>query len=171
MNAKSKIYKNSERKKYNLTTSQRDKYREISRNSRLAKLAAEKGTLKKVHEINHPKLFPELLMPQKKKNGLRCLSLFSGGGGLDLGFDYAGYSHVASYASGVQSNRKKASAFPAKFGHFRLSVQDCGIIQGFLESWKFAGAVYQILGQIGNSVSPPVAYAVAVNVAKALNGV
>ena len=400
MNAKSKIDKNSERRKYHLTASQRDRYREISRNSRLAKLAAEEGTLKKVHQINHPKLFPELLMPQKERNGLRCLSLFSGGGGLDLGFDYAGYSHVASYelipicgetlkhnrpqwsifgglkngdvknidwniyqgkvdvvhggppcqpfsvageqkgqedernmwgefnravntikprafvaenvlglmnpkfagfvekyilgqlqdykikmfemhtadfgvpqrrrrvffvgfrskedfakfsepevthswnhfkkspnnkiidlnifdcskpktmgvreslglpdvnfddlaptirsaftgkrnttsilnssasqktwadmeiwASGVQSNREKASAFPAKFEHFRLSVQDCGIIQGFPESWKFAGAVYQILGQIGNSVSPPVAYAVAVNVAKALNTV
>ena len=75
------------------------------------------------------------------------------------------------WASGVQSNREKASAFPAKYAHFRLSVQDCGIIQGFPESWKFAGAVYQILGQIGNSVSPPVAYAVAVNVAKALNTV
>lgn len=29
--------------------------------------------------------------------GLRALSLFSGGGGLDLGFDRAGYEHVASY--------------------------------------------------------------------------
>ena len=400
MNAKSKIYKNSARKRYDLTVSQRDRYREISRNSRLAKLAAEEGTVERVHEINNPRLSPELLMPQKEKNGLRCLSLFSGGGGLDLGFDRAGYCHVASYelipicgetlklnrpqwsifsglengdvknadwtvykgkvdvvhggppcqpfsiageqkgkedernmwdefnravntikprafvaenvlglmnpkfkgfvkkyileelqdykitmfemhtadygvpqrrrrvffigfrskkdfdkffqpeathswnrfkksknnriidlnildaskpntmgvreslglpnlnfddlaptirsaftgkrnttsilnssasqkswadmeiwASGVQSNREKASAFPAKFNHFRLSVQDCGIIQGFPESWKFAGAVYQILGQIGNSVSPPVAYAVAVKVAKALNDV
>ena len=400
MDSKSKIYKNAERKKYNITTAQRNEYRKISQDSRLAKLAAEKGILEKVHDINHPKLFPESLMPQREKNGLRCLSLFSGGGGLDLGFDYAGYSHVASYelipicgetlkinrpqwsvfsglkngdvtnvdwniyrgkvdvihggppcqpfsiageqrgkedernmwgefnravntikprafiaenvlglmnpkfegfvkkyileelksykikmfemhtadygvpqrrrrvffvgfrnkkdftrftqpeathswdrfrkpknnkvvnlnifdcgkpytmgvreslglsdvnfddlaptirsaftgkrnttsilnssagqkawgdmeiwASGVQSNRERASAFPAKFDHFRLSVQDCGIIQGFPESWKFAGAVYQILGQIGNSVSPPVAYAVAVNVAKALNTV
>ena len=400
MDSKSKIYKNAERKKYNITIAQRNKYRKISQNSRLAKLAAEKGILEKVHDINYPKLLPESLMPQKEKNNLRYLSLFSGGGGLDLGFDYAGYSHVASYelipicgetlklnrpqwsvfsgledgdvtrvdwsiyrgkvdvihggppcqpfsiageqkgkeddrnmwgefnravntikprafiaenvlglmnpkfegfvkkyileelklykikmfemhtadygvpqrrrrvffvgfrnkkdlikfiqpeathswnrfkklkdnravnlnifdygkpntmgvreslglsninfddlaptirsgftgkrnttsilnssagqkawgdmeiwASGVQSSREKASAFPAKFDHFRLSVQDCGIIQGFPESWKFAGAVYQILGQIGNSVSPPVAYAVAVNVAKAFNTV
>lgn len=399
MNDRSNVYKNTERKKYNITTAQRNEYRKRSQDSRLAKLAAEKGIFKKVHDINYPKLFPELLMPQKEKNGLRCLSLFSGGGGLDLGFDCAGYAHVASYelipicgetlklnrpqwsvfsglengdvtnvdwsiyrgkvdvihggppcqpfsiageqkgkedernmwgefnraiktikprafvaenvlglmnpkfegfvkkyileelkfykikmfemhtadygvpqrrrrvffvgfrnnkdfikftqpkpthswgrfkktkdkivnlnifncskpntmgvreslglsdinfddlaptirsaftgkrnttsilnssasqrnwgemevwASGVQSNREKASAFPAKFGHFRLSVQDCGIIQGFPESWKFRGAVYQILGQIGNSVSPPVAYAVAVNVAKALNAV
>lgn len=400
MNDRSDIYKNIERKKYNITNAKRNQYKKISYNSRLAKLAAEKGILEKVHDINHPKLFPEFLMSQQKKNGLKCLSLFSGGGGLDLGFDYAGYSHVASYelipicgetlklnrpqwsifsgleegdvtnvnwdiykgkvdvihggppcqpfsvageqkgkedernmweefsraintikprafvaenvlglmspkfdgfvkkyileelksykikmfemhaadygvpqrrrrvffvgfrnkkdfirfikpepthswdrfkrskqnkifnlnifdydkpqtmgvreslglpdinfddlaptirsaftgkrnttsilnssagqkswgdmkiwASGVQSNREKASAFPAKFGHFRLSVQDCGIIQGFPENWEFAGAVYQILGQIGNSVSPPVAYAVAVNVAKALNAV
>lgn len=400
MDAKSKIHKNTKRRKHNITIAQRNEYRKISQDSRLAKLAAEKGIIEKVHDINHPKLFPELLMPQKEKNGLSFLSLFSGGGGLDLGFDYAGYSHVASYelmpicgetlklnrpqwsvfsglkngdvtnvdwsiyrgnidvihagppcqpfsiageqkgkedernmwgefnravntikprafiaenvlglmtpkfegfvkkyileelksytikmfemhtadygvpqirrrvffvgfrnkkdfvrfvkpeathlwdrfrrtkdkkilnmsifdyhkphtmgvreslglsdinfddlaptirsaftgkrnttsilnssasqkawgdmkiwASGVQSNREKASAFPAKFDHFRLSVQDCGIIQGFPESWRFAGAVYQILGQIGNSVSPPVAYAVAVNVAKALNTV
>lgn len=432
MDAKSKVYKNTARKTYDITTAQRNKYRKISQDSRLAKLAAERGILEKIHDVNHPKLFPELLMPQKDKNGLKCLSLFSGGGGLDLGFDYAGYSHVASYelipicgetlklnrpqwsifsglkngdvtnvdwsiyrgkvdvihggppcqpfsiageqkgkedkrnmwgefnravntikprafvaenvlglmnpkfegfvkkhileelksyritmfemhtadygvpqrrrrvffvgfrnkkdftrftqpeathswdrfkkskgnkiittevehapcegqlpkeakllrndgamrrfpsvnlnifdcekpytmgvrkslglsdinfddlaptirsaftgkrnttsilnssagqkawgdmeiwASGVQSNRERASAFPAKFAHFRLSVQDCGIIQGFPENWKFAGAVYQVLGQIGNSVSPPVAYAVAVNVAKALNTV
>jgi DNA (cytosine-5)-methyltransferase 1 len=400
MNAKSKIYKNAERKQYNITTTKRNEYRKISQDSRLAKLAAEKGILEKIHDINNPKLIPELLMPQKDQNGLRYLSLFSGGGGLDLGFDYAGYSHVASYElipicgetlrlnrpqwsvfsglkrgnvtnvdwsiyrdkvdvihggppcqpfsiageqkgkadernmwgefnravntikprafvaenvlglmnpkfegfvkkyileelksykikmfemhtadygvpqrrrriffvgfknpkdfvrftkpeathswerfkkpkdnkvinlnifdygkpntmgireslglsdinfddlaptirsaftgkrnttsilnssagqkswgdmeiwpNGVQSTRERASAFPAKFDHFRLSVQDCGIIQGFPETWQFAGAVYQILGQIGNSVSPPVAYAVAVNLAKALNTV
>ena len=399
MNNRYNIYKNTERKKYNITTAQRNEYRKISQDSRLAKLAAEKGILDKIHDINCPKLFPESLMPQREKNGFRYLSLFSGGGGLDLGFDCAGYSHIASYelipicgetlklnrpqwsifsglaegdvrnvdwsiykgevdvihggppcqpfsiagdqkgqkdernmwgefnravntikprafvaenvlglmnpkfdgfvekyildelksykikmfemhtadygvpqrrrrvffvgfrnkkdftrftqpeathswdrfkkpkdkiinlnifdsnkpntmgvrqslglsdinfddlaptirsaftgkrnttsilnssagqktwgdmeiwASGVQSNREKASAFPAKFDHFRLSVQDCGIIQGFPESWKFAGAVYQVLGQIGNSVSPPVAYAVAVNVAQALKAV
>ena len=94
MDAKSKIYKNTARKKYDITTAQRNKYRKISQDSRLAKLAAEQGILEKIHDVNQPKLFPELLMPQKDKNGLKCLSLFSGGGGLDLGFDYAGYSHV-----------------------------------------------------------------------------
>jgi DNA (cytosine-5)-methyltransferase 1 len=72
------------------------------------------------------------------------------------------------WPNGVQSDRKKASAFPAKNGHFRLSVQDVGLIQGFPESWRFAGAVYQVLGQIGNSVSPPIAYQVALSVVKAL---
>ncbi|WP_197740078.1 DNA cytosine methyltransferase [Vibrio taketomensis] len=36
-------------------------------------------------------------MPRLESNGLRSLSLFSGGGGLDLGFDLAGFEHVASY--------------------------------------------------------------------------
>ena len=72
------------------------------------------------------------------------------------------------WPNGVQASREKASAFPAKNNHFRLSVQDVGLIQGFPESWKFAGAVYQVLGQIGNSVSPPVAYQLAVSVASAL---
>jgi DNA (cytosine-5)-methyltransferase 1 len=36
-------------------------------------------------------------MPQMPSNGLRALSLFSGGGGLDIGFDRAGFTHVASY--------------------------------------------------------------------------
>ena len=72
------------------------------------------------------------------------------------------------WPNGVQADRKVASEFPAKNGHFRMSVQDVGVIQGFPENWKFAGAVYQALGQIGNSVAPPVAYQVAKNVALAL---
>ena len=65
------------------------------------------------------------------------------------------------WGSGVQANRGAAHKFVAKNGTFRLSVQDCGLIQGFPENWVFSGAVYQIIGQIGNSVTPPVGYAVA----------
>lgn len=390
---KQTVYKNHSRKVYNLTQAQRDKYRKISSESRLAKLDATKGLLERVHEINTPALKPEKLMPQLERCNLRALSLFSGGGGLDLGFDKAGFKHVASYElipicgetlkfnrpewkiyggpdsgdvtqidwsrhkgkvdiihggppcqpfsiageqkglndernmwgefqrainfikpkafvaenvlgllnpkfsdfvrkyiidqlgdyhivkfkmhaadfgvpqvrqrvffvgfrnkknakkfnapipthswkhlcgskqltlfcndlpktmgvraslglndiefdnlaptirsaftgkrnttsilnsaagqktwgdmeiwpNGVQADRDKASAFPAKNDHFRLSVQDVAIIQGFPESWQFKGAVYQALGQIGNSVAPPVAYQVAKNVLASLS--
>jgi len=388
-NLKTSVYKNSEKKKYILTEEKREEYRKISKESRLAKSAATKGLLNIVHKENTPYLNISSLMPQLENNGLRTLSLFSGGGGLDFGFDRAGYEHVASYElipicgetfkinrpnwkiytgldngdvtkvdwkkysnkvdiihggppcqpfsiageqkgidddrnmwgeftravnsikpkafiaenvlgllnpkfegfvkyyildelkdyhivkfemnaanygvpqirrriffvgfknkkdfkkfnipkpthhngfsktldlfsmelpqvfgvrkalglsdigydnlsptirsgftgkrnttsilnssagqeswakmeiwpNGVQKDRSKASSFPAKNGHFRLSIDDVALLQGFSEDWKFAGAVYQQLGQIGNSVAPPVAYNVAVEVSKAL---
>jgi DNA (cytosine-5)-methyltransferase 1 len=71
---------------------------------------------------------------------------------------------------GVAQSREAAHRFPPENGHFRLSVQDCALIQGFPADWQFAGAVYQVLGQIGNSVAPPVAYQVALAVRKALLG-
>jgi len=389
------VYKNTAQKVYDITDEKRDWYRKISHESRLSKISAEKGLLDCIHEVNIPHFDPDVLMPQLKSNALTAISLFSGGGGLDLGFSRAGYEHIASYElipvcqdtlvsnlkstkiycgpekgdvkkvdwsiyrrkidivhggppcqpfsiagaqkgledernmwgefsravnaikpivfiaenvpgilnpkfkgfvkkyivdqlsdysiatfemhtadygvpqirkrvffvgfksktqfkkftpprpthtwshfgkkepyytcslfdielpktagvreclglpnigfdnlaptirsaftgkrnttsilnstagqkvwgdmkiwpNGVQADRKKASQFPAKNGHFRLSVQDVGLIQGFPESWKFAGAVYQVLGQIGNSVSPPVAYQVALSVVNAL---
>jgi DNA (cytosine-5)-methyltransferase 1 len=392
MTSKINVYKNEAKRVYKLTEEQRTQYRDISRNSRLAKLAAEKGESEIHHEINIPRLDPNTLMKQLPKNGLRSLSLFSGGGGMDLGFDKAGFEHVASYelipicgntlitnrpnwnvfsgpidgdvtnvkwdkytgkidlihggppcqpfsiageqlgiqdernmwgefiraintikpkvfvaenvlgiltdkfeefvksqiisklsnyhikifqlnsvnfgvpqvrkrvffvgfkskkafdnfripestynpkttkasstidifeeekprtmgvraaiglsdigydnyaptlrsgftgkrnttsilnskasqknwadmkiwANGVQIDRLAASRFPAQDKHFRLSVQDCGIIQGFPEDWVFSGAVYQILGQLGNSVCPPVAYILAKNITEIL---
>uniref|UniRef100_UPI0040475ED7 DNA cytosine methyltransferase n=1 Tax=Polynucleobacter sp. TaxID=2029855 RepID=UPI0040475ED7 len=393
MTKKINVYKNSVKSTYDITPEKRAEYRETSQKSRLAKLDAQAGKSISIHKINKPKLNPNDLMPQLKKNGLATLSLFSGGGGLDLGFDKAGFAHIASYElipicgetlklnrpkwnvfsgpedgdvtkvswkkyagkvdvihggppcqpfsiaggqlgqndernmwgefnravntikpkafiaenvlglmgakfdwfvksqildelsdytivkfelnsanfgvpqirrrvffvgfrtkkafnkfvipepthrvingktsksigdlfetgkpeamgvrkalglksngfdsfaptirsgftgkrnttsvlnskagqnswgqlkvwpNGVQASRKAASKFPAQDDHFRLSVEDCALIQGFPEDWKFSGAVYQILGQIGNSVCPPVAYAVAVNIANAL---
>ncbi len=386
------VYKNVAQKEYDITDEKRELYRKISHESRLSKLAAQRGLHDCIHKVNVPLFNPELLMPKRKNNGLSSLSLFSGGGGLDLGFSRAGYKHIASYElipicketlssnlqcgdincgpedgdvtkadwniyqgkadivhggppcqpfsiagaqkgiddkrnmwgefsravntikpdafiaenvpgilspkfkgfvkkcifdqlsdysittfemhaadygvpqirkrvffvgfknktqlnkfipphpthiwnhlgqkgsfhtcslfdeglaktsgvrkclglpnigfdnlaptirsaftgkrnttsvlnsaagqkswgdmqiwpNGVQADRNKASAFPAKNGHFRLSTQDVALIQGFPESWVFKGAAYQILGQIGNSVSPPVAYQVAINVA------
>ena len=394
MSTKQSVYKNSSQKTYDISDKKREEYRLISQQSRLVKLAAEKGQLTSKHVVNTPVFDPNNLMVQLPQNGLRALSLFSGGGGLDLGFDKAGFEHVASYElipickdtlstnrpswtifsgteegdvtkvdwnqyegqidiihggppcqpfsiagqqkgiedernmwgefnravntikpqafvaenvlgllnpkfedfvkkyiidelsdykiikfemhaadfgvpqirkrvffvgfrnnecakrfeipkrthchhhlgnqdsnnllyldstlyktmgvreslglsyigfdnlaptirsaftgkrnttsvlnssagqkswgdmeiwpNGVQSSREKACQFPAKNDHFRLSVKDVGLIQGFPEDWNFSGAVYQILGQIGNSVSPPVAYQVAKNTAAAL---
>lgn len=388
------VYKNSAQRVYDISDEKREIYRKLSYDSRQSKLAAQQGLHNSIHGINTPLLNPNLLMPIEKSNGLSTVSLFSGGGGLDLGFCSAGYKHIASYElipicketlssnlpcgdiycgpengdvtkidwsnyqgkidvvhggppcqpfsiagaqkgitdkrnmwgefgravntikpkafvaenvpgllspkfkgfvekhilkqlsdysittfemhtadygipqirkrvffvgfrkksqldsflppqpthkwnhlgtqnlgylslfdqglqktmgvreslglpnigfdnlaptirsaftgkrnttsilnssagqkswgdmqiwpNGVQVDRNAASAFPAKNGAFRLSVQDVGLIQGFPESWKFAGAVYQVLGQIGNSVSPPIAYQVALSVSKAL---
>ncbi|NJN29613.1 MAG: DNA (cytosine-5-)-methyltransferase [Synechococcales cyanobacterium RM1_1_8] len=393
--ARLSVYKNEARKEYNLSPEQREEYRRTSHESRMAKLNAVKRLHERVHVINTPLLDPLSLMPQLDQHGLTALSLFSGGGGLDLGVSRAGYRHIASYElipicketlrlncpdwkvyggpeegdvtqinwqpyvgeidvihggppcqpfsiageqkglhdernmwgefnravntikpsafiaenvlgllnpkfndfvkkfiidqlseysivkfemhaadfgvpqvrrrvffvgfrklaafkdfkipqathswrhlqkqnqpislslfeaslpktmgvrealglthidydalaptirsgftgkrnttsilnssagqkswgemkiwpNGVQESRESASAFPAKHQHFRLSIQDVALLQGFPESWHFSGAVYQRLGQIGNSVVPPVAYHVAKNVLEAL---
>jgi DNA (cytosine-5)-methyltransferase 1 len=80
------------------------------------------------------------------------------------------WSDLRIWPSGVQSTHAIAVAYPPENGHFRLSVPDCALLQGFPLDWYFKGAVYQALGQIGNSVCPPVAYAVARAVARALTG-
>jgi DNA (cytosine-5)-methyltransferase 1 len=72
------------------------------------------------------------------------------------------------WPNGVQKSREEAIMFPPENGHFRLSVQDCALLQGFPDDWIFQGAAYQILGQIGNSVCPPVGYAIAKSVLYAL---
>ncbi|MDY6807119.1 MAG: DNA (cytosine-5-)-methyltransferase, partial [Cyanobacteriota bacterium] len=83
---------------WNINEEQREVYRQRSKASSLAKKKALSGKgIKPVHSINVPKLNPEKLMPPLGKNGLRALSLFSGCGGLDLGFERGGFSHVASY--------------------------------------------------------------------------
>lgn len=78
------------------------------------------------------------------------------------------WERLQIWPHGVQPTRLQAVVYPPENGHHRLSGPDCGILQGFPDSWKFQGAAYQILGQIGNSVCPPVAYAVATSVADAL---
>jgi DNA (cytosine-5)-methyltransferase 1 len=78
------------------------------------------------------------------------------------------WERLQIWPNGVQKSREAAANFPPENGHFRLSVQDCGILQGFPENWEFCGAAYQIIGQIGNSVCPPVAYAIATSVARAI---
>ncbi|MDR0593111.1 MAG: DNA (cytosine-5-)-methyltransferase [Bifidobacteriaceae bacterium] len=78
------------------------------------------------------------------------------------------FESLQVWPNGVAPTREAARAFVAKNGHFRLSVPDVALLQGFPASWRFAGAVYMRLGQIGNAVAPPVAYAVACSVADAL---
>ncbi|MGH8910626.1 MAG: DNA cytosine methyltransferase [Egibacteraceae bacterium] len=78
------------------------------------------------------------------------------------------WERLGIWPNGVAPTRERARVFVAKNGHFRLSVEDCAILQGFPESWPFQGATYMALGQIGNAVAPPVAYAVARSVKAAL---
>lgn len=78
------------------------------------------------------------------------------------------WNDLQIWPNGVQPNATQAAAYTPENGHFRMSVADCALLQGFPPEWQFSGAVYQALGQIGNSVCPPVAYAVARQVARAL---
>jgi DNA (cytosine-5)-methyltransferase 1 len=77
------------------------------------------------------------------------------------------WNQIGIWPNGVARTREDAHKFPAQNGDFRLSVPDCGILQGFPEDWRFEGAAYMSIGQIGNSVAPPVAYNVAVSLSKA----
>lgn len=78
------------------------------------------------------------------------------------------WAELAIWPNGVAPNREAASAFVAKNNHFRLSVQDCMVLQGFPPDWPLDLPVYKSLGLIGNSVAPPMGYAVARSVAAAL---
>jgi DNA (cytosine-5)-methyltransferase 1 len=80
------------------------------------------------------------------------------------------WESIGVWPNGVAADRAAAQAFPSPNGHFRLSVQDCAVLQGFPSTWRFHGPVYMSLGQIGNSVAPPVAFQIATAVAKALRG-
>jgi len=79
------------------------------------------------------------------------------------------WKSIGVWPNGVQSSREKASAFETKDGTFRLSVGDCALLQGFPKDWDFNGPVYQALGQIGNSVAPPMAYHIAKSIAQVFN--
>ena len=83
---------------WDLSDERRAYFRERSRKSHAAKLRAlSDERIEPVHPINTPTLDPAMLMPQMDENGIASLSLFSGGGGLDLGFDRAGYAHMVSF--------------------------------------------------------------------------
>jgi len=78
------------------------------------------------------------------------------------------WSRLEIWPNGVADTREAAQRFPASNGHYRLSVADVAIIQGFPADWPFQGGVYMKLGQIGNAVPPPLGYAVAKAVAQCL---
>jgi len=83
----------------------------------------------------------------------------------------AAWARLELWPNGVQASQALADAFTPENGHRRLTVADCALVQGFPSDWQLAGAVYQALGQIGNSVCPPVGYVAALAVARALGSV
>lgn len=78
------------------------------------------------------------------------------------------FAKYSIWPNGVALTREAAAAFPAKDGHYRLSVEEVALLQGFPDDWVFAGSTYMKLGQIGNSVAPPVAYNLAASIARFL---
>jgi DNA (cytosine-5)-methyltransferase 1 len=79
------------------------------------------------------------------------------------------WNRLAIWPNGVAQSREMAQKFVPENRHFRLSVPDCALLQGFPESWKFRGAVYKSIGQIGNSVAPPMAYQVGLSILRCLS--
>ncbi|WP_052665340.1 DNA cytosine methyltransferase [Nitriliruptor alkaliphilus] len=78
------------------------------------------------------------------------------------------WADLELWPNGVAPSREQARAFVAKDQHFRLSVADCAVLQGFPQDWPLQGPTYMQLGQLGNAVPPPLGYAVACSVADAL---
>jgi len=81
------------------------------------------------------------------------------------------WSALRIWPNGVGETREAAAMFPAAGGHYRLSIPDCMVLQGFPEDWPIKPPVYQALGLIGNSVAPPMGYHVALAVARSLGAV
>lgn len=78
------------------------------------------------------------------------------------------WNSLQIWPNGVALTRERASAYVAQNGHFRLSVPDCMVIQGFPPDWPITAPVYFALGLIGNAVAPPMAYQLALAVARSL---
>jgi DNA (cytosine-5)-methyltransferase 1 len=78
------------------------------------------------------------------------------------------WAKLAIWPNGVSRTREAAQMFPSPNGHFRLSVPDCALLQGFPSDWQFPAQAYLALGVIGNSVCPPVAFYLAVAIRDAL---
>lgn len=73
------------------------------------------------------------------------------------------------WPNGVARDRPSARALPTPEGRHRMCVEEVALLQGFPPDWVFGGAVYMAIGQIGNAVPPPMAYAVATAVRSALS--
>jgi DNA (cytosine-5)-methyltransferase 1 len=83
---------------WELTEAERAVFRATTLKAQEAKRRALRGECDgPKHPVNVPALEPADLMPRLRRSGFTALSLFSGGGGMDIGFDRAGFSHAANY--------------------------------------------------------------------------
>lgn len=82
---------------WDISDDRREEYADSSRRSQRARRAADVLAAKEPAPPLTIAYDPARDMPRITPNGVRTLSLFSGGGGLDLGFDLAGFHHVGSY--------------------------------------------------------------------------
>jgi DNA (cytosine-5)-methyltransferase 1 len=94
------------RQGWEISEERREAYRRCSLASARAKEQAAAGEAVAVHPVYRPRLDPATLMPAAPSCGLSSLSLFSGGGGLDIGFERAGFVHVAASRSTRGSPRR-----------------------------------------------------------------
>lgn len=88
-------------------------------------------------------------------------------GGPDLGPTRARHAWAAL---GIDGIGLADSPPPMDFvGMPRLTVEMCALVQGFPKDWKFAGGKTAAYRQVGNAFPPPVACAVASQIAVALD--
>lgn len=78
------------------------------------------------------------------------------------------WNRLEVWPNGVAVDRDLASGYIVKNGHFRLSVPDCLVLQGFPTDWPVKRPVYFALGMIGNSVAPPMAFNLSMAISRAL---
>lgn len=91
-------------------------------------------------------------------------------GGPDLGPTRAKIKWKELGVDGIGiANEAPSPSFPVK-SHPRLTVRMVARIQGFPDFWKFSGRKTAAYRQVGNAFPPPVAAAIGVAIAKALDG-
>lgn len=83
--------------RWNITDARRAEYAASSRAAQDARKVADELAATRTDCALTVAYDPNDDMPRQPANGLKRLSLFSGGGGLDLGFERAGFEHLASF--------------------------------------------------------------------------
>ncbi|MCU1371020.1 MAG: DNA-methyltransferase Dcm [Ilumatobacteraceae bacterium] len=113
-----------------------------------------------LHDIGFDALGPTIRSGLTGPHHTTCILNSSG--------SQAKWRKLGIWPSGVAPDHERASLLPTKTGDYRMCLEEVALLQGFPASWRFSGPLYSALGQIGNAVPPPVAYAVGAAVRDAL---